>query len=218
MFHLEIYQLTLWYNTDPCCCAACWSSSCQQSQRCVVAFPQSFCWYTAVSAPVNRWVEADRGLLPPVLNQCMSGGEAHKVLWNSETQLRGFGSLDGVWRSEKSCFSKAGWKVMYKPKMLEGWSLEQSWNKSPKLYNLVQTQPCSCRWIQALIRISDAPQLRFRVPSQAHICKNTPRASMHPYIFSALHRFWETKDVKDLEIIASNQGLLDPHCSWQIPT
>lgn len=104
-------------------------------------------------------------------------------------------------------FSKAGWKMMFKSKMIAGWSLEQNWNKSPKLSKSVHTQPCSCTtWIQALIYILDAPQLRFRVSSQVHIYKNITRASTYPYIFIALHKLWETREERDLETIALSQS------------
>lgn len=107
MAHLESHQLTLWCSTGPCCCAACWSSSCQQLQRCVVASPRSSCWCTGVSAPVSRWVGAGRGLLPPVWSRCMSGGEAHEGLWGR------WGMAERFWQ--------LGWSVKASKKEKKSW-------------------------------------------------------------------------------------------------
>ena len=124
MAHLGIHELTLWYSTGPCCCAACWSSSCQQLRRCVVASRQSFCWCTGVSAQVSRWVGAGRGLLPPVLNQCMSGGEAHEGLWGhwdvaerlwllgwsvEARKIKVYQKPDERWCSSQRCLQGGAW-------------------------------------------------------------------------------------------------------------
>lgn len=118
MAHLEIQGLTLWYNTGPCCCAACWSSSCQQLRRCVVASHQSFCWCTGVSAQVSRWVGAGRGLLPPVLNQCTSRGEAHEDLW---------GQWDVAKRLWQLGWSAEARKIKAFQKLDERWCSSQRW-------------------------------------------------------------------------------------------
>lgn len=79
---------TWWCSTGPCCCAACWSSSCLRWRICAAAFPRSSCWCRGGSDPECRWGAAGRGWRPPGWSRCTSAGSTqHTTHSNSAVKF-----------------------------------------------------------------------------------------------------------------------------------